>query len=160
VIVVADTTPLLYLILIECDHILPALYGRVIAPRAVISELTHRDAPTVVRAWVASAPVWLHIDSPRQSIVPSVPLGAGEMEAIALTEERHADALLIDDRDGRQEAIRRRLPVLGTLRVLADAAEEKLINLPDALGRQRQTSFRASEELFEWLLSRERRSLE
>jgi predicted nucleic acid-binding protein len=82
------------------------------------------------------------------------------MEAIALTEERHADALLIDDRDGRQEAIRRRLPVLGTLRVLADAAEEKLINLPDALGRLRQTSFRASEELFEWLLSRERRSLE
>ena len=32
-IVVADTSPLLYLILIEHEPVLPALYGRVIAPR-------------------------------------------------------------------------------------------------------------------------------
>jgi hypothetical protein len=30
VIVVADTTPLQYLILIQHEHILPALYGRVV----------------------------------------------------------------------------------------------------------------------------------
>lgn len=153
-IVVADTSPLLYLILIEHDDILPALYGRVIAPRAVVSELMHPDAPAVVREWVASPPVWLRVESPRRTITPSLRLGPGETEAIALAESLNADALLMDDRDGRREATSRHLPVLGTLRVVADAAEAKLIDLPDAVGRLRQTTFRASDDLFEWLLSR------
>jgi hypothetical protein len=34
-IVVADTTPLRYLVVIECDHLLPVLYGRVFIPPAV-----------------------------------------------------------------------------------------------------------------------------
>ncbi|HEV2721372.1 MAG TPA: DUF3368 domain-containing protein, partial [Thermoanaerobaculia bacterium] len=150
-IVVADTTPLLYLIVIECEHVLPALYGRVVAPSAVMSELTHVRTPELVRRWAASSPAWLQVEALRRHIVPSLLLGPGESEAIALAEELHADALLIDDRDGRREAVRRHLPVLGTLRVLADAAEEKLIELPNAVDRLRQTSFRASEELYEWL---------
>ena len=88
--------------------------------------------------------------------MPSEPLGRGELEAIALAQELKADALLIDDQDGRKEAIRRHLPVLGTLRVLADAAEVQLIDLPDAVARLRQTTFRASEELFQWMLSRQK----
>jgi hypothetical protein len=35
VIVVADATPLLYLILIEHAHILPSLYGRLMQPSSV-----------------------------------------------------------------------------------------------------------------------------
>jgi hypothetical protein len=42
----------------------------------------------------------------------------------ALAEELGADALLIDDWDGRQEALRRHLNVFGTLRVLADGSDE------------------------------------
>ena len=38
--VVADTSPLRYLILIEHVHVLPALYGDVIVPPAVVRELT------------------------------------------------------------------------------------------------------------------------
>ena len=48
-IVVADTSPLLYLILLGHEQVLPALYGRVIAPRAVISELSHTGTPQAVR---------------------------------------------------------------------------------------------------------------
>ena len=88
--------------------------------------------------------------------MPSGSLGRGELEAIALAQELKADALLIDDYDGREEAIRRHLPVFGTLRVLAAAADAELINLPDTVARLRQTNFRASEELFEWLLSGKR----
>jgi len=77
VIVVADTTPLLYLIIIECDHVLPALYGRVVAPLAVISELTHQQTPKAARDWVASSPPWLRIASPSQPIEPAVALGRG-----------------------------------------------------------------------------------
>jgi predicted nucleic acid-binding protein len=154
VIVVADTSPLLYLILIRYEQVLPALYGRVFAPRAVIAELTHPHAPKVVRDWAASSPSWLHVADPRQPIMRSARLGRGELEAIALAKELDARALLIDDRYAREEAIRHHLSVVGTLGVLADAADAKLVDLPDAVARLRQTTFRASEDLFEWLLSR------
>ena len=80
-------------------------------------------------------------------------LGLGERAAIALAEELSADALLIDDRDGRREAARRRLPVLGTLRVLADAAEQGLIDLRAALERLTLTNFRVDEQLVQRLLA-------
>ena len=88
--------------------------------------------------------------------MPSGSLGRGELEAIALAQELKADALLIDDQAGREEAIRRHLPVFGTLRVLAAAADAELIDLPKTVARLRQTSFRGSEELFKWVLSRRR----
>ncbi|HKS24574.1 MAG TPA: DUF3368 domain-containing protein [Thermoanaerobaculia bacterium] len=155
-IVVADTSPLLYLILIQCEHVLPALYDRVVAPRAVISELTDPQAPEAVRAWATRSPSWLHIAKPSQSVVPSKRLGRGELEAIALARELNADALLMDDRYAREEAIRHHLPIVGTLGVLGDAADANLIDLPDAVARLRQTTFYASEWLYEWLLSREK----
>lgn len=55
--------------------------------------------------------------------------------------EISADAILMDDRDGRREAKKRNLAVLGTLRVLADAAEHGFMNLRVALDRLRQTHF-------------------
>lgn len=155
-IVVADTTPLQYLILIHYEHILPALYGEVVVPPAVIEELSRDETPEAVRDWLKSAPEWLEVRRPREAGRTSVPLGAGELEAIALAEELRADALLIDDWDGRQEALRRNLNVLGTLRVLADASDDGIVDLQVAVDRLRQTTFRASEELFQWLLAREK----
>lgn len=112
-IVVADTTPLQYLILIQYEHILPALYGRVVVPPAVIAELTRDETPLAVREWLASAPGWLEVRRPREVGLSSVPLGAGELEAIAFD-----------------------------LRIAVD--------------RLRRTNFRANEELFQWLLAREK----
>jgi predicted nucleic acid-binding protein len=42
-IVVADTTPIRYLVGIEREHLLPALYGRVLIPPAVAAELDPRE---------------------------------------------------------------------------------------------------------------------
>lgn len=47
--VVADSGPLHYLILIEHTHLLPALYGQVTIPRAVEQELATPAAPQTVR---------------------------------------------------------------------------------------------------------------
>jgi hypothetical protein len=58
-IVIADTTPLNYLILIGETAVLAQLYERVIIPTAVRDELTNPLAPAVVRSWIASAPSWL-----------------------------------------------------------------------------------------------------
>ena len=152
-IVVADTSPLRYLILIEHVHVLPTLYGRVIVPPAVIMELTQERTPDLVKEWLSNMPEWLHVQAPMQALTsPGMVLGAGELEAIALAAELSADALLMDDRDGRQEAKRLGVPVPGTLRVLMDASEHGLAHLPSAFDRLRQTNFRASEQLLKRLL--------
>jgi predicted nucleic acid-binding protein len=41
IVVVADTSPLNYLVQINCQDLLPALYKRVLVPGAVIQELAH-----------------------------------------------------------------------------------------------------------------------
>ena len=41
IVVVADTSPLNYLIQIECQGLLPALFERVFVPTAVVKELNH-----------------------------------------------------------------------------------------------------------------------
>jgi predicted nucleic acid-binding protein len=43
--VVADTSPLNYLVLIQHDTILPALYERVIIPHAVLADLQQPRTP-------------------------------------------------------------------------------------------------------------------
>jgi predicted nucleic acid-binding protein len=50
IVVVADTSPLNYLIQIHGDHVLPALYARVFVPEAVVDELRHPHAVAAVRA--------------------------------------------------------------------------------------------------------------
>ena len=55
-IVIADTTPLNYLVLIDQSHLLPQLYGRVLIPQAVYDELQQERTPAPVRAWVANRP--------------------------------------------------------------------------------------------------------
>ena len=152
-IVVADTSPLRYLILIEHVHVLPALYGHVIVPPAVIVELNQERTPDLVKTWLSTMPEWLKVQAPMQALTArrSV-LGAGEREALALAAELSADALLIDDRDGRREAQRLGVPVLGTLRVLVDASEHGLAQLSTAFDRLRRTNFRATEQLLKRLL--------
>ena len=39
--VIADASPLHYLILLESTNILPVLFGRIVIPRAVAAELQH-----------------------------------------------------------------------------------------------------------------------
>jgi predicted nucleic acid-binding protein len=159
VLVVADTSPLRYLILIEHVHVLPALYGDVIVPPAVIRELTADRSPREIRTWFANKPEWLRVQAPRGVIVH---LGAviddGEREAIALAVEIRADALLMDDRDGRREAKALNCPVLGTLRVLADAADRGFAELPLAIERLRATNFRVDSRLVEQILNRTKRT--
>src|SRR5438309_9454519 len=113
-IVVADTTPLRYLVVIDREHLLPELYGRVLIPPAVAEELNHESTPEVVRDWLASGPTWLEIRQPAQNLGSALDLDWGEQEAIALAEEVSADLLLVDDWDARQEAERRHLRAVGT----------------------------------------------
>jgi predicted nucleic acid-binding protein len=155
-IVVADTTPLRYLVVIGRQDLLPALYGRVVIPPAVADELNQESTPADVRNWIVARPTWLEIRQPTQGLDPDIDLDAGERDAIALAEELRADLLLVDDADARQEAARRHLPVVGTLRVLADGASLGLTNLQHDFQRLLETNFRVSRELLETLLEEQR----
>ena len=96
---------------------------------------------------------------PRQIVVPPDPalteLELGEREAIALAESLRADALIIDEKAGRREAERRKLRGIGTVRVLDDAAEAGLLDLPAALSRLQGFGFYLDNKLLQSLLDRD-----
>jgi predicted nucleic acid-binding protein len=155
-IVVSNTSPLHYLVLIQADFILPALFGDVLVPPAVLEELTHAHTPEIVQTWASNPPSWLRIETPA-SIDPSLQVDRGEAAAISLAMQFHADALLIDDHKGRSAAKARHVPVVGTLMVLETAAGKGLINLTQTLDALRRTPFRASERLYQEALQRDLR---
>lgn len=153
-IVVADTTPINYLILIEEIDVLPKLYGRVVIPRTVSEELMRSRAPLKVQEWTKQPPNWLEILVPTVVVDAKLAkLDAGEREAIALAEELSADQLIVDELLGRREAERRSLPVIGTIEVLREAAEMGLLDLRSAFDRLRQTSFHVSPAILASLLN-------
>jgi predicted nucleic acid-binding protein len=83
VIVVADTTPLNYLVLMDRVDILRQLYRRVIIPHAVLHEMLADGAPLAVQEWAATLPHWVDVVSTiRSDETLSKRLGAGEREAI------------------------------------------------------------------------------
>ncbi|HEX4809269.1 MAG TPA: DUF3368 domain-containing protein [Bryobacteraceae bacterium] len=146
-IVVADTSPLNYLVLIGAVEVLKPLYERIVVPRAVAEELSGTKAPSVVQTWIARPPEWLEVkpDPPNDSKLWF--LDPGERAALLLVQLLGADEILIDERDGREEAERRNLRVTGTLGVLAKAHRAGLLNFDEALLRLRGTSFRLSPEV-------------
>ena len=146
-IVVADSSPLHYLVLVQAADILPTLYTRVLAPQTVIDELRRAGAPEAVAAWIAHPPAWLEVH-PDPPLDPALALlDPGESAALSLALLLHADRLLIDDWDGRAEAQRRHLLVTGTLGVLANAHQLQLLDFDVALARLSQTNFYLSKQL-------------
>jgi predicted nucleic acid-binding protein len=142
--VVCDTGPLNYLILIEAADVLPRLFSPILIPAAVKNELLHAKAPAVVRDWVAHSPSWLSVVPSSSYLVPQIPmLDAGECEVIALGLDHPGSLVLMDDRSGTSEAVKRGLNVVGTLAVLDRAASRGWIKLPEAFRRLQATSFRA-----------------
>jgi predicted nucleic acid-binding protein len=155
-IVVADTSPINYLIQIDCDFLLPMLYGRILVPAAVIAEMRHSAAPLAVRRWLASVPSWLEVSQAGwEPDAELAGLGEGEREAIQLAEQTGADLLLIDERKGRSAAKRHGLRITGTLGVLLRAGEKRLIDPETAYRRLiAETTFRSSPDLESQFLNR------
>jgi predicted nucleic acid-binding protein len=134
--------------------VLPAIFGRVYTPSAVIRELLHQRSPEAVRTWASNLPEWLTVQDPTHTA--SSKLGAGETAAISLALELKADRVLIDDRDGSWEATRNGLNVIGTLGILEEAAKRGLIDIEQKTKALKQTNFRASERLYQAVLERVR----
>ena len=159
-IVVADTGPLHYLILLDHADLLHRFYGEVVIPDVVATELSVASAPNAVRDWISRPPKWLSVVTVEAERMEDVTdeLDLGERAAIALAGAIQAKLLLIDEAAGRAEARRRNLRVTGTLGVLRAAAELGLVDVPELIVRLRATSFYADDALLKsafgrWLKS-------
>lgn len=152
--VIADTSPIRYLIQIGHIDLLHRLFATVTIPVEVARELGDPSAPHAVQAWIKSPPAWLRVlyavayDDPALSN-----LDPGERSAIALGIALKADLILLDERRGYAAAVNKGLEVTGTIGILDLAAKRNLIDLRGAIERLKQTNFRYRKELLEGLLA-------
>lgn len=151
--VIADTGPINYLILIRHIDLLARLFERVVLPTAVQDELSDPIAPPAVQRWIADPPPWLEVVE-THGLDPIPGLHKGEAVAIALAASLKADLLLIDERAGFRAAEKIGLRVTGTLGVLDIAAERGLIDFAEAIRELERTSFRRPINLIKALLSK------
>jgi predicted nucleic acid-binding protein len=93
--VVSNTSPLNYLVLIDHQEILPALFGHVLIPEAVWHELRSPAAPQPVRAFLEIWPSWLERRIVSQAPQDLQQLDPGEQEAIALAQSVGASLVLL-----------------------------------------------------------------
>ena len=158
-VVVADATPLHYLILVDAVEILPRLFGHLYIPAEVREELTRAATPRAVREWIEHAPTWLEVVFPaREASEVSAELRglhSGERQAIALAEHLRADLLLIDERAGVEVAQKRGLSVTGTLGILDLASRSGLVELKEVFGKLQKTNFRYPPSVMERLVEEE-----
>ena len=152
--VVADTSPIFYLLSIGQIELLPRLFTTVFVPDAVHKELCHPTAPPMLQEWIAERPSWLEV-MPVDLIDDAAlqPLGAGERAAITLALSMHADLILIDERKGTSVAITKGFTVTGTLGILRLAAQGGLIDLADTIAKLKLTNFRYRQEMLNDLLN-------
>src|SRR5260370_3625132 len=117
-IVVADASPLNYLIQISCEGVLGRIYDLVLVPSGVFEELHRPSAPPSVLSWVSEPPDWMRV---------------------------HLVKAPIDEQRGRLEAKRRGLAVTGTLGVLLAAGRRGFIDAEASFySLVETTTFRAS----------------
>lgn len=126
-IVVSDTSPLTALLTVGEIHILRELFGEVVIPGAVETEL--RRSHAVIPDWIRVQIVQNRSEVAR--FMQSVDLG--EAEAIVLAEQLHADYLLMDERKGRRLAVQEGLSVIGLLGAVILARKRQLIPSARAL---------------------------
>ena len=158
--IIADTGPINYLVLIGHIDLLPALFEKVILPSVVQVELTARRAPTPVREWIAKQHPWVEvhetsIDFSSDPLLKGI--HAGERAAITLAATLSADLLLMDDRKGVSAARRKGLRVTGTLGILELATRGGLVNFAQAVDLLQQTNFRISQPVLAALLEKHRK---
>jgi predicted nucleic acid-binding protein len=126
--IICDTSPIQYLYQLELIHILPALADQVIAPPAVMDELS------VGRTLGVSLPDpaeldWMTVRRPVSE--PALPLvtdlGPGETEVLMLALELSESVAVLDDALARRVAETMDLRLTGTLGLLLDAKNAGLV---------------------------------
>jgi predicted nucleic acid-binding protein len=142
-IVVSDTSCVSNLLTIGKADLLAKLFGEVIIPPAVDCEL---------RRFHSTIPAFLKVVGPTRGELLarlSRELDAGEAEAICVACELKADRLLIDEKAGRNVALREGLAIIGIVGALLAAKQKGLLpSLAELLARlEIEAGFRLSQSV-------------
>lgn len=129
--IVTNSTPLIELSKIEQLNLLREVYGAILIPEEVYSEVVI-DGTGKPGAAEVKAAEWIHRQSVRDEsqirlLQNQRSLHLGECATIVLAQEIEAEQVILDDNAARQEAVARRLPVIGTVGVLLVAKTQGVI---------------------------------
>ena len=131
-IVVSDATPVISLLKINQLNLLHGLFQEVLIPQAVYDELTLNPAfekeAIQIKECTFITKVEVGQDSSVNLFQRVTGLDRGESEAIIYTDNEGADLILMDEIKGRKVAVQMGLNVVGTLGILLEAYEQKLLS--------------------------------
>ena len=123
---IADTSPLISLLVIDQLNLLDQLFEEYYLPKAVWDELNSHNELTDYADQLSS--LSLRVKEINTVYVPMPGIDVGETEAIILCKELQADVLLVDDKKAREVAELLGISCTGTLAVLLRAHGKGLIN--------------------------------
>lgn len=160
-IIVADTTPLISLMKCDCLEVLRELFGEVQIPKAVYTELTSNPKFAEEAITIANSGFIHKVNIEDQKSVSlfkrATGLDIGESEAIILSDNLHADFLLMDEIKGRKIAIQMGIRIIGTVGILLLAYDSGILSKEDiktAVDLLRNANRHISDKLFEQLLDK------
>lgn len=156
--VVSNSTPLIALSKINRLNIIKELFGSIIIPDAVFSEITTDKKGRAGKTDVLNAK-WIKKKTVTNKMVIdvlSVSLDMGESEAIALAKEIDADLILIDEKHARKLANSLDIPVTGTVGLLLRYYKGKKEDFKHALNELVAKGFRLSDREYKKMLDKAR----
>lgn len=147
--VVSNASPLIALMNIGHLDLLRHLYGQVMVPPAVYSEVFDMPAAEGSPTWIQRKSIkW----NPTLAELGET-LGAGEAQAIILALEVGADLLILDDLTARKRATQLKVPVAGVLGVLVAAKEAHIVpKIEPLIARLEGAGFRMTAKLKQMVL--------
>lgn len=150
-IAVSNTSPLILLDKVKHLHILGKMFSKVIIPDAVDKEWL-RPGGYFVPAWLQVISVPAEAQDNAENLCKKI--DAGEAEAISLFSAIRADVLILDDLNGRRHANAVGLPVIGTLGILVNAKQKKIIpSLAPVLDALKEHRYYIDDELLKCALA-------
>ena len=149
-IIVADTGPLIALARLDRLDLLAALFSKIHIPQIVLSEASvnteYAEAEPILSFAVKHASVEQTIDNDFNRRLLAT-LDAGEAQAIVLARELLC-GVLMNEKRGRQVALKRGIAVVGVLGVLLQAKREGYLGeLKPMLQQLQNSDYRLSKEL-------------
>lgn len=134
-IIVSDTTPLMTLLKCNQLELLNKMYGSVLIPSAVYSELTdnplYEEEAEIIRNCDFLEVREISDKSRVQMLQNSTGLDLGETEAIVLAESINADLLLMDEVMGRMIAKEMGFTIAGAIGILIAAKKAGFLSSDD-----------------------------
>lgn len=124
-ILIADSSALIALAVVDKLDILSAIFGDVYVPSAVYDEVSKQGKGESEKLAMYCRDKVLEISL---EVNLNITLGRGESEAIILYKEKCADFLLCDDKKAKKFARSFGVNVIGSLGILLKAKEKKLIS--------------------------------